>query len=238
MNLLRSNEATRNFLDLQQQPAPPTVTFSVNDGATVDIKVGRDNQTLQVLPLINSYISALNEKRYNYTATNWTVNNTNSLTDLSNPFLGKADGWYIKDSFCLSSNIEGCYQNKTDNFYEFFLIKNSSTPDQLLGAGIADGVIGLAPGQNGVKSYPEYLKDRKIINSNTIGVSVTVNDKDKKTQRMVTLGAEKPATTGVNYVVKTLTSPKESFSGFFSSFQGLTINGARFKTANTSKSYL
>ena len=78
MNLLRSNEATKNFLALQQQPAPPTVTFSVNDGATVDIKVGRDNQTLQVLPLINSYISALNEKRYNSTATNWTVNGTNS----------------------------------------------------------------------------------------------------------------------------------------------------------------
>lgn len=146
---------------------------------------------------------------------------------------------YIKDSFCLSSNIEGCYQNKTDNFYEFFLIKNSSTPELLLGAGIADGVIGLAPGQNGFKSYPEYLKDRKIINSNTIGVSVTVNDKDKKTQRMVTLGAVKPATTGVNYVVKTLTTPNGgSFTGYFSSFQGLTINGARFKTANTSKSYL
>ena len=160
------------------------------------------------------------------------------MTAFSSSVLGKADGRYIKDSFCLSSNIEGCYQNNTDNFYEFFLIKNSATPAQLLGAGLADGVIGLAPGQNGLKSYPEYLKDRKIINSNTVGVSVTVNDKGKITQRMVTLGAEKPATTGVNYVLRTFTSPKESFTGYFSSFQGLTINGARFQTANTSKSYL
>jgi hypothetical protein len=56
---------------------------------------------------------------------------------------------------------------------------------------------------------------------------------------MVSLGADKPAnTTGVNYVAKTLTSVNESVSVYLSSFQGLTINGARFQTANTSKSYI
>lgn len=157
------------------------------------------------------------------------------MTSVSNPILGKADGMFIKDSFCLSSNIEGCYQNNTENFYEFFLIKNSSTPDMLLGAGIADGFIGLAPGQNGMKSYPEYLKARKIINSNTIGITVN----DKKTQGLVSLGANKPANaTGVNYVLKTMTSVNESVSLYLSSFQGLSINGSHYETANTSKSYL
>ena len=101
MNLLRSNEATKNFLALQQQAASPNVTFAVNDGATgsiVEIKVGRDNQTLQVIPLINTDFSALNDvscitcknKRYNSTATNWTVDSTNSKTIVKKPILGNA----------------------------------------------------------------------------------------------------------------------------------------------------
>jgi hypothetical protein len=33
-----------------------------------------------------------------------------------------------------------------------------------------DGFIGLAPGEYGFKSYPEYLIDRKVIKKNTLGI--------------------------------------------------------------------
>jgi hypothetical protein len=39
-----------------------------------------------------------------------------------------------------------------------------------LAAGTKDGGLGLAPGSNGFKSYPEYLLDSKLIAKNTINV--------------------------------------------------------------------
>lgn len=59
---------------------------------SVDIKVGRDNQTLSVLPLINTGFSALNDascttctnKKYNAATGNFTVNGANKVTNIMN----------------------------------------------------------------------------------------------------------------------------------------------------------
>lgn len=127
----------------------------------------------------------------------------------------------MKDSFCISTNIESCYTNKTENLYEFFLIQDRNN----IISQYQDGFIGFAPGENGFKSYPEYLVDKKIISRN----SVNVAGNDKVTKVDISLGLDKPFNvTGVNYIPQTVTYAKQTMTAYLSSFQGFGYNSTRF----------
>jgi len=107
-------------------------------------------------------------QKYNVSGSNTSLSGTNNITKITSgdstvSFEGKA----IRDSFCLDSQLNNtltCDQSNTSTFYEFFLIVNTTSTDN------KDGFIGLAPGEYGFKSYPEYLIDRKVISKNTVGM--------------------------------------------------------------------
>ncbi len=62
LQILRQPEVAQNFLALQQQiEKTATVNITVNTNSAIDAKIGRDNKTLQLLPMINSGFSALND---------------------------------------------------------------------------------------------------------------------------------------------------------------------------------
>ncbi len=86
--------------------------------------------------------------------------------------LGYLYGKSVKDSVCISTILDQCYSNKTEDHYEFLLVQGSKI-GLLNGLQSSDGVIGLAPGSNGYKSYGEYLIDRNIISKNTANAIIS-----------------------------------------------------------------
>ena len=145
---------------------------------SIDVSVGSENISLSMIPMINHGFSGLYDvsceacqhvyQKYNVSGSNSSMNGTNNITQITyNEFTGFIEGKAIKDSFCLKSqanNTLTCDQNNTSTFYEFFLIVKTTRTEN------KDGFIGLAPGEYGFKSYPEYLIDRKVISKNTVGM--------------------------------------------------------------------
>lgn len=69
-----------------------------------------------------------------------------------------------------------------------------------MGSGYKDGGLGLAPGENGFKSYIEYLIERKMVTKNTVKVRYNASDASPP---LVYLGLETDETVygeGVNYL--------------------------------------
>ena len=77
-----------------------------------------------------------------------------------------------------------------------------------------DGFIGLAPGEFGFKSYPEYLVDRKIIKKKTVGIKT-----DRSySQINMSLGGDKPEkSNGVNYFKRNLSADGLSSTAYYAS---------------------
>ena len=105
------------------------VTFSLNNDLSASIVVGADNKSLSVVPMMNTGFSVLNDmncgicnkKSYNSSG-NWSVDGKSTSKSLYSQNLGNVLGKSVSDSFCLGSNLEVCYSNKTENHYEFFTI--------------------------------------------------------------------------------------------------------------------
>jgi hypothetical protein len=145
----------------------------------------------------------------------------------------------VSDSFCLTSQLEVCYSNKTEDHYEFFTILNSTTPYILNYVNKKDGGIGLAPGTDGFKSYGEYLIDRKIISKNTVNVFY---DSTAKEPALISLGLETNATRlgkSVNYLPEEYGSKDLKQTLWTTSYQGFELFGKKldYQFANNTKSH-
>jgi hypothetical protein len=96
------------------------VPFAINFDLSTPIIVGAENKSLNVLPLLNSGFSFLNDmecelctnKSYNSSGI-WSVNGQSNSTSLFSEDIGNILGKSVKDSFCLSSQLEVCYSNLT-----------------------------------------------------------------------------------------------------------------------------
>jgi len=176
------NEFARSFLGghMLQQQNPSSVNIKLNDRMSIDAYVGSENISLSLVPMINTGFSGLYDvsceacqnvyQKYNVSGSNTSLSGTNNITKItSSDSTDFIEGKAIRDSFCLDSQLNNtltCDQSNTSTFYEFFLIVNTSSTYN------NDGFIGLAPGEYGFKSYPEYLIDRKVISKNTVGMKI------------------------------------------------------------------
>jgi hypothetical protein len=105
------------------------VKFTVNQDEGTPIVVGADNKSLSVVPMMNTGFSVLNDmdcgicnkKSYNSSG-NWTVDGKSTSKSLYSQNFGNVLGKSVRDSFCLASQLEVCYSNKTEDHYEFFTI--------------------------------------------------------------------------------------------------------------------
>lgn len=103
------------------------VEFSLNGFGNVNGILGKQNKTLDLLPLVNSdfsfFLDALNcsicnGRGYNSSG-GWTVDSEKPGN------LGSLIGKSVKDSVCLSNILDSCYSSKTEDHYEFFLVQGS-----------------------------------------------------------------------------------------------------------------
>jgi hypothetical protein len=62
-----------------------------------------------------------NKNSYNSSG-NWTADGKNTAKSLYAQNFGNIQGKFVRDSFCLTSQLDVCYSNKTEDHYEFFTI--------------------------------------------------------------------------------------------------------------------